>query len=193
MIKTDTGAKKWENSDNWRQIYQAHNESVDAEDAAIAALQDGLAIVANGNTHAAIAAGQFVFVKNHDTLAAGLYTANAAIAANATLTSSNLTADPNGGLNALNSKLTQNTYSSGNMKLVKTNDIVILTMKGSAKVANMTIPSGYRPSVNTLLPVVLEGDNTTNVYITINTDGTVTQSTGSNNWVVANGSWSVNE
>lgn len=105
MITTDTGAKKWENSDNWRQIYQAHNDSVDAEDAAIAALQDGLAIVANGNTHAAIAAGQFVFVKNHDTLATGLYTANSAIAANATLTSSNLTADPSGGLNVLNSNL----------------------------------------------------------------------------------------
>ena len=105
MITTDTGAKKWENSDNWRQIYQAHNDSVDAEDAAIAALQDGIAIVANGNTHAAIASGQFVFVKNHDTLAAGLYTANSAIAANATLTSSNLTADPSGGFNALNSNL----------------------------------------------------------------------------------------
>ena len=68
-------------------------------------VMDGLAIVANGNTHAAIAAGQFVYVKGHGTLAEGLYTANAAIGANATLSSSNLTADASGGLNALNGNI----------------------------------------------------------------------------------------
>ena len=64
-------------------------------------IQDGLAIVAVGDTHGAITSGQFVYVKNHSTLQEGLYTASANIAANATLSGSNLTADSNGGLNAL--------------------------------------------------------------------------------------------
>lgn len=71
----------------------------------LAAAEDGLAIVANGNTHAAIASGQFVYVKNHSSLAEGLYVANSAIATNATLTTSNLTADGSGGLNALKAKI----------------------------------------------------------------------------------------
>ena len=71
----------------------------------LAAAQDGLAIVANGNTHAAIASGQFVYVKNHGSMAEGLYVANSAIATNATLTTSNLTADGSGGLNALKAKI----------------------------------------------------------------------------------------
>lgn len=77
----------------------------------ISAVQAGLAIVCNGNTHAAIESGQFAYVKNHSTLAEGLYRNNtgSTIAANATLSSSNLTADSSGGLNAvydaLNSKI----------------------------------------------------------------------------------------
>lgn len=75
-------------------------------------VQDGLAIVSNGNTHVAIPAGYWVYVKGHGTLSEGLYKNNsgATIAANATLSTSNLTADPDGGLNsvynALNSKIT---------------------------------------------------------------------------------------
>lgn len=74
--------------------------------AAINNLADGLAIVAQGNVHAAISAGQFVYVRGHGTLGEGLYVANQAISANGTLSSSNLDADTSGGLNALNSKLT---------------------------------------------------------------------------------------
>ena len=65
------------------------------------ALQDAMAIVANGNTHAAIASGQFVYVRNHSSLADGLYKATTAIATNGTLSTSNLAADVSGGLNAL--------------------------------------------------------------------------------------------
>ena len=36
MITTDTGAKKIEGTDNWRLIFYAHNDSVDAHDQAIA-------------------------------------------------------------------------------------------------------------------------------------------------------------
>lgn len=68
-------------------------------------LQDGLAILANGNVHAAITSGQYVYVRNHGSLAEGLYKATAAIAANGTLSSSNLTADAAGGLNALKSSV----------------------------------------------------------------------------------------
>jgi hypothetical protein len=72
----------------------------------INALGDGLAIIANGNTHAAIAAGEFVFVRNHGSLATGLYKATTAIAANGALSSSNLAADSKGGLNSLSDHLT---------------------------------------------------------------------------------------
>lgn len=71
----------------------------------LSATQDGLAIVANGNTHVAISSGQYVYVKNHSTLAEGLYKATAVIAANATLSISNLTADSNGGLNSLSDQI----------------------------------------------------------------------------------------
>lgn len=68
-------------------------------------LADGLAIIANGNTHAAITNGQFVYVRNHESLAEGLYTATANISANGTLSGSNLTADSSGGLNTLNANI----------------------------------------------------------------------------------------
>ena len=73
--------------------------------AAINSLADGLAIVSQGDVHAAISAGRFVYVRNHSTLAEGLYVASAAISANAALSGTNLTADTSGGLNALNSKI----------------------------------------------------------------------------------------
>ena len=67
--------------------------------ASIANVADGLAILATGDTHAQIAKGQFVYVRNHGTangfsgtavLADGLYVATAAINANGSLTTSNL-------------------------------------------------------------------------------------------------------
>jgi len=60
-----------------------------------------VAIMANGNTHVAIASGQAVIVRNHSSLSDGLYWASTAIATNATLSTSNLTADTSGGLNKL--------------------------------------------------------------------------------------------
>lgn len=81
------------------------NGNMDIIDSVMEAEAAGMAIVANGNTHVAIAAGQFVFVKNHGTLTTGLYIANSAIAANATLSSSNLTADTSGGLNSLSDQI----------------------------------------------------------------------------------------
>lgn len=82
------------------------NNNMDILDAAANGIEDALAIVANGNTHAAITSGQFVYVRNHNTLTEGLYVASSNIAANATLSSSNLAADSKGGLNALSEQIT---------------------------------------------------------------------------------------
>lgn len=71
----------------------AHQEDLDKTNGA-------MAIVATGNTAPkAISAGQFVLWGGN------LYTANSAIASGATLSTSNLTAVPNGGLNKLNDGL----------------------------------------------------------------------------------------
>ena len=72
----------------------------------VATIADSIAIVAEGNVHAAIAAGQFVYVRNHPTLAQGGYKATAAIGTNATLSTSNLTLDNTGGLNDLQAQIT---------------------------------------------------------------------------------------
>ena len=69
-------------------------------------LAAGVAILANNNTHAAIASGQYVYVRGHGSLSEGLYMATAAIAANGTLSTSNLTAVSGGGLNSLISGFT---------------------------------------------------------------------------------------
>lgn len=93
------------------------NQNSDTLDAAIGAVgstslqtqmnnvQDALAIIANGDTHPAITAGQFVYVKNNThSVAEGLHVATANISANGQITTSNVSADASGGLNALNNK-----------------------------------------------------------------------------------------
>ena len=112
---TNIGLKKIDGSENWRQIFDYHNDSADKTDSAVAAVQDGLAIVADGNTHAAVAKGQFVYVRNHDTLAEGLYKATEAIATNETLSTGNLTAESFGGLNDLQEQVTSLKSKIGNV------------------------------------------------------------------------------
>ena len=67
--------------------------------------EESIAIVAEGNTHIAIASGQYVYVRGHDTLDEGLYIATGNISANATLSDSNLAAPSNGGFNSIKSQL----------------------------------------------------------------------------------------
>ena len=134
--------------------------------AAINSLADGLAIVAQGDVHAAISARQFVYVRNHSTLAEGLYVASAAISANAALSGTNLTADTSGGLNALNSKTTPSkstafTFESNVEGLTnqyiasKQGNVVTISMaiKLTANKATYTklakVPTGYEPSTET--------------------------------------------
>jgi len=98
------------------------NANSDKIDSAVGGVQDALAIVCNGNTHGAITSGQFVYVRAHDTLQEGLYTANSNIAANATLSSSNLTANSSGGLNALNEHMGGFKFIDGGMNPSDWND-----------------------------------------------------------------------
>ena len=81
------------------------NGNFDILDSAVNGSQGAIAIMANGNTHVAIASGQFVYVRKHSSLSEGLYTATAAIAASGALSSSNLSAVSGGGLNALLGKI----------------------------------------------------------------------------------------
>lgn len=77
------------------------NGNMDKIDTALHALGSGLAIIATGDTHAAAASGDFIYIHSHGTLTEGLYKATTSIAQNATLSGSNVTAVTGGGLNAL--------------------------------------------------------------------------------------------
>ena len=111
-----------------------------ALDERIDTLGEGVAILANGNTHAAITSGQFVYVRNHSTLAEGMYKATAAIATNGTLSTSNLTAEPSGALNDLKGQV-----ASLNSNLIKYMDITDTTP------VNVNSKSGQVITVNNFI------------------------------------------
>ena len=138
------------------------NNNMDILDAAVNGIQDGLAIVANGNTHVAITSGQFVYVRNHGTLTEGLYVASTNIAANATLSTSNLTADAAGGLNALNSKTPKQMTGSqtgcvGNY--IDMGGIVFVYGVVSKPTSSYNIFSGIPNAKTNLSPVFTINDN----------------------------------
>ena len=81
------------------------NDNSDKLDAAISSGSGAIAIVSVGNTHAAISSGQYVYVRQHGSLSEGLYKATTNIAANGTLSGSNLTTVSGGGLNSVYSAL----------------------------------------------------------------------------------------
>ena len=152
-------------------------------------IRGGMAIVATGNAHDAIAAGQFVYVMNHDTLDDGLYAADSALAANATLSSSNLTAVSGGGLNALNSNLTnittlnQATYGTGNVVYRVGRLCFISCVTGSwySTAANEPIRKGSVAGTEWVVPADCKPVNVVEIKeanigkrITIDTDGNVT-------------------
>lgn len=114
------------------------NYKVSQNAAAIEADEEAMAILATGDTHVAIEAGKYVYVRDHSTLARGLYknTSGSTIAANDPLSSSNLTATTEGGLNELNSKITKhyNTerkYSIGGKGYIDITDVVASIPSGS--------------------------------------------------------------
>lgn len=157
-----------------------------ASDADVANLADGMAIVANGNTHAAITSGQFVYVRNHSTLADGLYKATAAVATNGTLSTSNLTADGSGGLNdlqgqvtTLNSNLstkaniaktgwgTQLSVSANQTQVIVDANIKIQVWLGGSEGISVWVERSYFSASNTLSYM----KNSTSNTITFGVDG----------------------
>lgn len=86
-------------------------------------LRDEIGKVVNGNTSALnISAGDFVIVKNSTitSVTDGLYTANNAVSAGTALVAADLTAQPTGAANVLNSNIaTINTWKSSYVKIVR--------------------------------------------------------------------------
>ena len=113
MITTNTGAKKLESSDNWREIFPnsdlgtagAHNASVDAADR----IQPEIAPIINGKQCALGAAkGDYVLLRNSTITGKsdGAYVAAKAIPANTDIDSTYLGSAITGGIsNELNSNL----------------------------------------------------------------------------------------
>ena len=79
------------------------DQAIASNSQAIAKVQNGLAyIVGNTNTTGGtLAVGQFVYVKNHSTIAEGLRKVTASISANGNITTSNTSECTEGGLNKL--------------------------------------------------------------------------------------------
>lgn len=143
-ITTDTGAKKIEGSDNWRDIFDDHNDTVDAYDAAIAKMDGAMAILATNNTHAAVLTGQYVYVRKHGTLTEGLYKANSDIAQNATLNSTNLSAVSKG----LGGEVSALSDQIGDCPILGTLITVSVSLSTAGDFSETftapTAPSGYR-------------------------------------------------
>jgi hypothetical protein len=141
----------------------------------LAGVEDGMAIVATGNTHAAITAGQFVYVKEHNTLPEGLYTASSNIAANATLSTTNLTADSKGGLNALSDQI--GTLNSNITNLIKYEEISVSTTRNNYVApyeyyGNTSIPFATIPSTAIIIGTVITGGNVIYGSVTIQKSST---------------------
>ena len=115
MITTNTGAKKLESSDNWREIFPnpgtgtagAHNATVDAQDR----IQAEVAPIINGKQCAlGAASGDYVLLRNSTITGKsdGAYIATKAIPANTDIDSTYLGSPITGGMvNELNNNLTQ--------------------------------------------------------------------------------------
>ena len=77
---------------------------VDADE--IGSVENAMAIVIDGNTAPqAITSGQYLFIKNHSTLATGSYHATENIASGVSISSSNVSADGSGFSNALHDRI----------------------------------------------------------------------------------------
>lgn len=160
------------------------NANSDKIDSAVGGVQDALAIVCNGNTHGAITSGQYVYVRAHDTLQEGLYTANSNIAANATLSSSNLTANSSGGLNALNEQI--GTLSS---KITKTGKIYRVMIGASEVVSGsyFTLLSNYlEDGFVTVSNNEIHFSESANVLVTVDLIGKTTDA-GTRSWIFLEG------
>lgn len=148
-----------------RQIINDNNTKIDtavgSNSTAISKVQNGLAfIVGNTNTTGGtLAVGQFVYVKNHSTIAEGLRTVTASISANGNITTSNTSECSDGGLNALNSNyafyptVNSEVVDSGTIngigygKVCKMTYYIRFKTAGSGWANVATIPAGYIPTI----------------------------------------------
>lgn len=101
--------------------------------AQILAIDSGLAVVSTGNTHVALTSGQYVYIRNHSSLSEGLYKATAAISANATLSTSNVTKVLTGGMNELKSAI-----NSVNSQIIE-----YTTMTNGTELNSLTTKANY--------------------------------------------------
>ena len=148
MITTNTGAKKIEGTDNWRQIFDAHNSSVDAHDET----QSDLDYIIKGNSSSvSIAARKFVSVRGSTITGVtdGIYIAAKAIPASTTLDSSYFTAVTGGALNALSDQIGSLSISqkSGSGTITQTLDInavylIVCESSNDAYIGLWTVLSG---------------------------------------------------
>lgn len=135
------------------------NQNSDTLDAAIGAVgstslqtqmnnvQDALAIIANGDTHPAITAGQFVYVKNNThSVAEGLHVATANISANGQITTSNVSADASGGLNTLNGGL--NTLNAKIVSYHVATDVSLASLQSSLETLGASMQDGDVRSID---------------------------------------------
>ena len=147
MITTSTGAKKIEGTDNWREIFDAHNDSVDAQDK----LAPDMAPIVNGNKCVAGAsAGDYVLVRNSSItgITDGAYIAAQAIPANTAIDSTYLTAISGGALNSLNSNCPEIVSNANGTAYKFPNGLLICTKVASGN-SNITSQWGsmYESSV----------------------------------------------
>lgn len=104
MITTNTGAKKIEGTDNWREIFDAHNDSVDAHDTAAQSLAP---IVKGKQCAVSVASGKYVLLMGSTITgkADGAYKATKAIPANTDIDGTYLTAATDGFANSLSDQI----------------------------------------------------------------------------------------
>lgn len=152
---TNYDLKKIDGTDNWREIFDDHNDSMDiidttlaSQNADIANTQSGIAyIVGDTNTTGStLSAGQFVFVKGHASIAEGLRKVTASISPNGSITTSNTTAVSGGGLNALNSKIVNlSTVTSESFTAIPTGQSTEYTTKqvNVSKTGYIPISAGF--------------------------------------------------
>ena len=145
----------------------ANELKTETEDAmaSLNAMGSSVAILSVGNNHAAINAGQYVYVKDHDSLSEGLYinSSGANISANASLSSTNLSNVSNGGFNDLIA-IKEYQYSGVNACVWKVGKICFITCiagswyndgadetirVGSATATAWTVPDDCKP-INTV-------------------------------------------
>lgn len=131
------------------------NENTAKIDTALGSLGSGLAIIANRNSHAAIAAGDYVYIRNHTTLSEGLYKARTAIDANATLSTSNV-ATADGSLNSISGQISTLSGKVASMVPTGTNydDRATFTMNFANNERHLIVVVAANATTRTLAIVV---------------------------------------